>query len=67
MTTLQKEGNNDKSTFRKFTFLESFSLESSQVLRKYKIECVFSNKGKFKELLGNPKDKPPPLKASGIY
>jgi hypothetical protein len=67
ITTLKEENKNNSSKFRKFTFLGTPSMEIERVLRDYDIRCVFGNKGKLRELLGNPKDKPLPLESSGIY
>ena len=51
MTTLLKVSNNDSPYYCKFTFLGPASLEISKILRKYNIECVFSNKGNFLALI----------------
>ena len=52
-----KESNGYSPFYCKLTFLRSVSLEISKILRKYNMECVFSNKGKIKDFLGNPKEK----------
>lgn len=68
ITTLRKERDNDDNLkYCKFSYLGTPSLDIAKVLRPYNIKCVFANKGKIKELLGNPKDKPSSLKVSGIY
>jgi hypothetical protein len=40
---------------------------SQRIFRNHQIDLVYSNKGKLKDSLGNPKDKTEILQKSGIY
>jgi hypothetical protein len=49
------------------TFYLAITNKLQRILRNHQIELVYSNKGKLKDNLGNPKDKTEMLQKCGIY
>jgi hypothetical protein len=58
----------DASTKRHaITFYPAITNKLQRIFRNHQIDLVYSNKGKLKDSLGNPKDKTEMLQKSGIY
>jgi hypothetical protein len=68
ITTLTKETTSTFPLYRKkLSYIGPQSHSVSNILNKHEISCVWGNDNKLTRLLGNPKDKIPNMKKSGIY
>jgi hypothetical protein len=67
LTTLKPLSADEKMRRAAISFYPPITNKLQGIFRKNKIDLVFSNKGKLKDILGNPKDKIDPLDKSGIY
>jgi hypothetical protein len=53
--------------FPAIAFFPAITNKLKRIFRNHQIDLVYSNKGKLKDNLGNPKDKTKMLQKSGIY
>jgi GIY-YIG catalytic domain len=67
LTTLTPLSNSETMRRAAITFFPAITSKLQGVFRKHKIDLVYSNRGKLKDVLGNPKDPVEPHEKSGIY
>jgi Reverse transcriptase (RNA-dependent DNA polymerase) len=68
LTTLTPTSRNDTPNKRHaITFYPTITNKLQRIFRNHQIDLVYSNKGKLKDILGNPKDKHETTEKSGIY